>query len=57
MKGGGKRSGDYLLKGSIERERLQHAVSNAIEKVALRRKVGERTAELAEANEALRRMY
>ena len=30
---------------------------NAIEKVALRRKVEERTAELAEANAALRRMY
>jgi signal transduction histidine kinase len=54
MKGGAQ---DYLLKGSIERERLQHAVSNAIEKVTLRRKVGERTAELAEANAALRRMY
>jgi signal transduction histidine kinase len=54
MKGGAQ---DYLLKGSIERERLQHAVRNAIEKVALRRKVGERTAELAEANAALRRMY
>jgi signal transduction histidine kinase len=48
---------DYLLKGSVERERLQLAVRNAIEKVALRRKVDERTAELAEANAALRRMY
>ncbi len=48
---------DYLLKGSVTRDRLQHAVQNAIEKVALRRKVEERTAELAEANAALRRMY
>ena len=48
---------DYLLKGSVTRDRLQHAVRNAIEKVALRRKVEERTAELAEANAALRRMY
>ncbi|HEX4499513.1 MAG TPA: response regulator [Thermoanaerobaculia bacterium] len=54
MKGGAQ---DYLLKGDVARERLQHAVRNAIEKVALRRKVGERTAELAEANGALRRMY
>jgi len=48
---------DYLLKGAVSRDRLQHAVRNAIEKVALRRKVEERTAELAEANEALRKMY
>ncbi|HKI02623.1 MAG TPA: response regulator [Thermoanaerobaculia bacterium] len=48
---------DYLLKGSVSRDRLQHAVRNAIEKVALRRKVEERTAELAQANEALRKMY
>jgi len=48
---------DYLLKGSVTPDRLQHAVQNAIEKVALRRKVEERTAELAEANAALRRMY
>ncbi|HEX9941489.1 MAG TPA: response regulator [Thermoanaerobaculia bacterium] len=48
---------DYLLKGAVSRDRLQHAVHNAIEKVTLRRKVEERTAELAEANEALRRMY
>jgi len=48
---------DYLLKGSVTSDRLQHAVRNAIEKVALRRKVEERTAELAEANAALRRMY
>jgi signal transduction histidine kinase len=48
---------DYLLKGSVTRDRLQQAVRNAIEKVALRRKVEERTAELAEANAALRRMY
>ncbi|HEV2856412.1 MAG TPA: response regulator [Thermoanaerobaculia bacterium] len=54
MKGGAQ---DYLLKGSVSRDRLQHAVQNAIEKVALRRKVEERTAELAEANEALRKMY
>jgi signal transduction histidine kinase len=54
MKGGAQ---DYLLKGDVARERLQHAVRNAIEKVTLRRKVGERTAELAEANAALRRMY
>jgi signal transduction histidine kinase len=47
---------DYLLKGSVTPDRLQHAVQNAIEKVALRRKVEERTAELAEANAALRRM-
>ena len=48
---------DYLLKGAVSRDRLQHAVRNAVEKVALRRKVEERTAELAEANEALRKMY
>ncbi len=54
MKGGAQ---DYLLKGSVARERLRHAVQNAIEKVALRRKVDERTAELAEANAALRGMY
>jgi signal transduction histidine kinase len=48
---------DYLLKGAVSRDRLLHAVRNAIEKVALRRKVEERTAELAEANEALRKMY
>ncbi|HEY0554704.1 MAG TPA: response regulator, partial [Thermoanaerobaculia bacterium] len=54
MKGGAQ---DYLLKGSVARERLRHAVQNAIEKVALRRKVDERTAELAEANGALRGMY
>jgi signal transduction histidine kinase len=48
---------DYLLKGAVSRDRLQHAVRNAIEKVALRRKVEERTAELAEANGALRKMY
>ncbi|HTG36155.1 MAG TPA: response regulator [Thermoanaerobaculia bacterium] len=48
---------DYLLKGNVDRDRLQQAVRNAIEKVALRRKVEESTAELAEANAALRRMY
>src|SRR5690349_6055689 len=37
---------DYLLKGSITRARLQGAVQNAIEKVDLRRKVEEKTAEL-----------
>ncbi|HEX4964321.1 MAG TPA: response regulator [Thermoanaerobaculia bacterium] len=54
MKGGAQ---DYLLKGAVLRDRLQHAVHNAIEKVALRRKVEERTAELAHANEALQGMY
>ncbi len=54
MKGGAL---DYLLKGEVAADRLRHAVHNAIEKVSLRRKVGERTAELAEANAALRRMY
>jgi signal transduction histidine kinase len=54
MKGGAL---DYLLKGEVAADRLRHAVDNAIEKVSLRRKVGERTAELAEANAALRRMY
>jgi signal transduction histidine kinase len=48
---------DYLLKGAVSRDRLQHAVRNAIEKVSLRRKVDERTAELAQANGALRTMY
>ncbi|HET6344370.1 MAG TPA: hybrid sensor histidine kinase/response regulator, partial [Myxococcota bacterium] len=48
---------DYLLKGEVTRDRLQHAVRNAVEKVALRRKVEERTAELAKANAALRHMY
>jgi len=48
---------DYLLKGSVARDRLQQAVRNAIEKVALHRRVEESTAELAEANAALRRMY
>ncbi|HEX6900772.1 MAG TPA: response regulator [Thermoanaerobaculia bacterium] len=48
---------DYLLKGAVSRDRLQHAVQNAIEKVSLRAKVEERTAELARANEALRTMY
>jgi signal transduction histidine kinase len=44
---------DYLLKGAVSREGLQRAVQNAIEKVALRRKVEERTAELAQANQDL----
>jgi signal transduction histidine kinase len=48
---------DYLLKGAVARDRLQHAVHNAIEKVGLRRKVEERTAELGHANEALQTMY
>jgi signal transduction histidine kinase len=48
---------DYLLKGAVARDRLQHAVHNAIEKVSLRRKVEERTAELGRANEALQTMY
>ncbi len=48
---------DYLLKGGVTSDRLQHAVRNAIEKVALRRRVEESAAELAEANAALRRMY
>jgi len=48
---------DYLLKGAISRQELPRAVHNAIEKVALRRKVEERTAELARANDALQKMY
>jgi signal transduction histidine kinase len=55
---------DYLIKDALSRESLQRAVHNAIEKVALRRKVGERTAELEReigerrrAEEALQRMY
>ncbi|HEX6862480.1 MAG TPA: response regulator [Thermoanaerobaculia bacterium] len=48
---------DYLLKGAISRQELPRAVHNAVEKVALRRKVEERTAELATANEALQTMY
>ena len=48
---------DYLLKGAISRQELPRAVQNAIEKVALRRKVEERTAELARANDALQKMY
>jgi len=54
MKGGAM---DYLLKGAVSRDRLQHAVHNAIEKVGLRRKIEERTAELGQANEALQTMY
>jgi signal transduction histidine kinase len=54
MKGGAQ---DYLLKGSITRQELGRAVRNAVEKVALRLEVEERTAELARANEALQRMY
>jgi signal transduction histidine kinase len=54
MKGGAQ---DYLLKGAVARDRLQHAVHNAIEKVSLRRKVEERTAELGRANAALQTMY
>ena len=48
---------DYLLKGAISRQELPRAVHNAVEKVALRRKVDERTAELARANDALQKMY
>jgi signal transduction histidine kinase len=54
MKGGAQ---DYLLKGSITRQELRRAVQNAVEKVALRFEVEERTAEVARANEALQRMY
>jgi len=54
MKGGAQ---DYLLKGAISRQELRRAVQNAVEKVALRRKVEERTAELARANDALQTMY
>ncbi|MFL6198146.1 MAG: response regulator [Thermoanaerobaculia bacterium] len=54
MKGGAQ---DYLLKGAISRQELRRAVHNAVEKVALRRKVEERTAELAGANDALQKMY
>ncbi|MFY9821969.1 MAG: response regulator [Thermoanaerobaculia bacterium] len=54
MKGGAM---DYLLKGAVARDRLQLAVHNAIEKVTLRRKVEERTAELGRANAALQGMY
>jgi len=54
MKGGAQ---DYLLKGAISRQELRRAVQNAVEKVALRRKVEERTAELADANDALQTMY
>jgi signal transduction histidine kinase len=54
MKGGAM---DYLLKGAVARDRLQHAVHNAIERATLRRKVEERTAELGRANEALQTMY
>src|SRR6185312_3986211 len=48
---------DYLLKGAVARDRLQHAVHNAIERATLRRKIEERTAELGRANEALQTMY
>ncbi|HWM90556.1 MAG TPA: response regulator [Thermoanaerobaculia bacterium] len=54
MKGGAQ---DYLLKGAISRQELWRAVQNAVEKVALRRKVEERTAELGRANNALQTMY
>jgi signal transduction histidine kinase len=37
---------DYLLKGAVTRDRLQSAVENAVERVALRRKVEEQTGEL-----------
>ncbi|HEX3130713.1 MAG TPA: response regulator [Thermoanaerobaculia bacterium] len=54
MKGGAQ---DYLLKGSISRQELRRAIQNAVEKVALRLEVEQRTAELAHANEALQTMY
>ncbi|HSK79323.1 MAG TPA: response regulator [Thermoanaerobaculia bacterium] len=44
---------DYLLKGAVTRARLQGAVQNAIEKVDLRRKVEEQTAELQRMYEDL----
>jgi len=57
---------DYLLKGSVTRDRLYRAVQNAIEKAALRQKlqamheelevlVEQRTAELRIANEELKK--
>ncbi len=54
MKGGAQ---DYLLKGSISSQELRRAVQNAVEKVALRLEVEQRTAELAHANEALQTLY
>ncbi len=48
---------DYLLKGTISRQDLRRAVRNAVEKVTLRRKVEERTAELGKANDAMQKMY
>jgi signal transduction histidine kinase len=54
MKGGAQ---DYLLKGSITSQELRRAVQNAIEKVALRLQVEQRTAELGRANEALQTLY
>ncbi|MDP9121116.1 MAG: response regulator, partial [Acidobacteriota bacterium] len=46
---------DYLLKDSISAQGLHRAVHNALEKVALRGKVLERTAELSRANTELKR--
>ena len=50
MKGGAQ---DYLLKGEISAEGLRRAVANAIEKVALKRKIRHHSAELARANAEL----
>ncbi len=46
---------DYLLKSEISAEGLKRAVANAIEKVALRRKLAEHAIELARANAELTR--
>jgi signal transduction histidine kinase/uncharacterized protein with PIN domain len=46
---------DYLAKDRMTGEDLRRAVGNAIEKVALRREVEQRTGELADANLELKR--
>jgi signal transduction histidine kinase len=46
---------DYLLKGSISAESLFRAVTNAVEKVVLKRQIQEHTAELSRANAELLR--